>query len=412
MNDDDRKEGTGILTGLTVVEWGGGVSVPYCTKLLVGMGAEVIKVEPPDCGDESRAHGPFPHDEFDGDKSGLFNFLNAGKLSITLRPDDGQGKDILLKMLERADILVEDNPPSLLEKFQLKYDSLERVNPRLVVTSITPFGHSGPYRDYKGYDINSCAMGGVSWAIGDPEREPLSLPLSQAHYQSGANAAAATMVALLSRETTGKGQHVDISEVDVLSFYAGSNSLMYVYQGNDWRRAGHRAPDSGGSYPYTLLPCKDGYICMIARSGQEWNRVIKMLGDPRWAKDPRYQNRQVMGREYPDEVDALILPWLEERTKDEVFQLCREHGVPFAPVRDIGEIFHDEHFEQRGFFVEAPGPSGEAIRFPGAPFRFSETPWEVKGPAPRLGQHNTEIFSDRLGYPDSMLKRLKSDGVL
>lgn len=403
------------MTDLKVIEWGDYVSVPYAAKLLADMGAEVVKVEKPGKGDEARAHGPFPGDLPDGEKSGLFHILNGNKLGVTLDVASDRGREMMSKLIAQADVLIEDNPPTRLESYGLDYDSLQRSNPGLVMTSITPYGHSGPYKDRKGYDINCCALGGVSWAIGDPEREPLSLPLSQSHYQSGANAAAATMAALLARETpsaAGRGQHVDISEVDVLSFYSGSNSFMYIYHGMDWRRAGHRAPDSGGSYPYTILPCKDGYVCMIARSGQEWSRIIKMLGEPEWAGDERYQNRQVMGREYPDEVDALILPWLEERTKEEVFQLCRRHGVPFAPVRDIKEVLNDENFEQRRFFVEAEGPGGEKMKFPGAPYRFSETPWRLGSRAPKLGQHNREIFGGRLGCTDVELRELESEGVI
>jgi crotonobetainyl-CoA:carnitine CoA-transferase CaiB-like acyl-CoA transferase len=151
---------------------------------------------------------------------------------------------------------------------------------------------------------------------------------------------------------------------------------------------------------------------MIARSGQEWNRIIKMLGEPQWAKDPRYQDRQVMGREYPDEVDELILPWLKERTKEEIFRLCMEHGVPFAPVRDIEEVLGDEHLRQRGFFVETVGPSGEKIKFPGAPYKLSETPWRLSGPAPKLGQHNREVLGGMLGFTEAELKELGSKGII
>jgi crotonobetainyl-CoA:carnitine CoA-transferase CaiB-like acyl-CoA transferase len=411
MNAENRSR-RGPLKGLKVLEWGENVSAPYCTKLLAGLGADVIKIEKPGVGDESRLHGPFPDDIPDREKSGLFHLLNANKLGVTLDVCSEQGRKIMLELVARADLLVENNSPSLLKEYGLDYASLEKVNPGLVMVSITPFGQTGPYSGYKGYDINVCALGGVSWAIGDPEREPLSLPLSLVHYQSGANAAAAAMAALLAREAMGRGQHVDISEADVLSFYSGSNSLMYIFHGNEWRRAGHRAPDSGGSYPYTILPCKDGYVCMIARSGQEWNRIVKMLGDPDWASEERYQDRQVMGREYPDEVDALILPWLKERSKEEIFHLCREHGVPFAPVRDIADVLNDENFQQRDFFVEIEGVFGKPVKFPGAPFKFSETPWELKSAAPALGQHNREIFCNGLGVTRNEYEQLESEGII
>ena len=180
--------GQKIFEGLKVVEYGNLVSAPYCTKLLAGLGAEVIKVEMPGVGDEARKHGPFPNDTPHTERSGLFLSLNSNKLGITLNLDTQAGRNILKKLLEDADVFVENNAPKHMEELGLDYASLEKINPRLIMASITPFGQSGPYRDYKAYDINCAAAGGVSIGIGYPDREPLALPLSQGDYQAARSA--------------------------------------------------------------------------------------------------------------------------------------------------------------------------------------------------------------------------------
>ena len=167
------------LGGLKVIEYGEVISAPYCTKLMAGLGAEVIKVEKPSIGDKARNNGPFPHNKPHPEKSGLFLLLNANKIGITLNLDKNQGKEIFKRLIEPADVLVENNAPGRMAELGLGYDSLQAINPGLVMVSITPFGQTGPYRDYRAYHINSCGVGGMSVGIGDPKREPLTMPLAQ-----------------------------------------------------------------------------------------------------------------------------------------------------------------------------------------------------------------------------------------
>ena len=402
----------GILQGLRVVEWGEFISAPYCTKLMADLGAEVIKVEKPGSGDRARCHGPFPEDISHPERSGLFLYLNAHKLGITLDPLTPTGHQLLRELLAKADVFVEDRPPSMTEELGLDYASLKSVCPRLIVTSITPFGRTGPYRDYRALDITCCALGGVSWAIGEPGREPLSLPLSQGQYQAGTNAAAASMAGLLAREKTGRGQLVDLSITDVLAFYAGTNALLYTPHGLRWHRAGRRAFGSGGRYPYTILPCKDGYICLIARARPEWERFLQAIGRPAWADDSRYQNRYRMGKDYPEEVDELLRPWLMERTKEEIFTFCRQHHIPFAPVRDIAEVSDDSHLATRGFFAEIEHPEAGRLKTPGLPYRFSGYPGAPKSPAPQLGEHNNQVYRHLLSHSREELAKWRRIGVI
>ncbi len=399
------------LDGLHVIEYGNLVSAPYCTKLLAGMGAEVIKIEKPVTGDESRAHGPFPNNIADTERSGLYLYLNANKLGITLNIEAIAGRNILKQLLERADVFVENNPPGFLEKLGFSYAELERINPRLVIASITPFGQSGPYKDFKAYDINCCATGGISVGIGESDREPLTLPLSQGGYQAGASAAFSVMTALLAREKTGEGQLIDISEVEVLAtLHNAQSALTFLYRGVTGIRRGIH----GGMflYPCSILPCKDGYVSLIAPQIDQWIRFLDLIGNPSWAENPRYRDRRAMQEQYPDEADALLIPWLKEHTKDEIFKLCIQNRIPCCPVYNIGELVDHPNLKERGFFVEMEHPRAGKLLYPEGPCKFSETQWRNENAAPLLGRDNEVVLCERLGYSAEDLANLRNIGVI
>lgn len=398
------------LSGLKVVEYGSLISAPYCTKLMADLGAEVIKIEEPGLGDESRQHGPFPDDIPHPERSGLFLYLNTNKLGITLNPKNPTGRKLLKELLRDADVIVENNPPKLMADLQLDYTSLKEINPRLIVTSITPYGQTGPYRDYKAYALNTAAIGGQSMRTGEPGREPLAPALAQSHYQSGAMGAAATFGALLARRSTGLGQHVDISESDVwATIHLGHGVHLGVFEGRKAMRAGHRTISV---YPWAILPCKDGYMCLIAIQGYQWKRFLEAMGNPEWMGDSRFKDRILMAWQHADEVDSLVEVWLIDHTKEEIFDICRQQQITFAPVRSVDEVAHDPHFAERGYFVEIERPHTGMLKYPGAPYKFSETPWQLTRPAPVLGEHNEEIYCARLGYSKAELARLQGDGVI
>jgi crotonobetainyl-CoA:carnitine CoA-transferase CaiB-like acyl-CoA transferase len=380
----------GALHGLQVIELGEFVAVPYCGRLLAGLGADVIKVEPPG-GDRARRHGPFLHDRPDPERSGLFLALNMGKRGVVLDLDRDDGRARLERLLERADCLVEGQEPERLERLGLTPEHTRRRWPRLVHVSITTFGRRGPYARFRGHALQASAAGAASVTIGEPGRPPLALPASQPDYQGGVCGAIGALLACFARERTGAGQHVDVSTADVTAFSGGITSTMYTAQGMPWAREGHRASRSGGYYPYTILPCRDGSICMISRSGHPWKAFVEAIGSPPWTRDPRYRDRARMGREYPDEVDALLAPWLETHTTQEIATICRERGIPFSVVRDSGEVASCPQLASRDFFVELRHPAAGALRYPGAPWKLSATPWRVERPAPRLGEHTAEV---------------------
>ncbi len=402
------------LSGLKVLECADFIAGPYCGKLLADLGAEVIKVEKPDTGDDSRRHGPFPQDIPNPEKSGLFLYLNANKLGITLDVESSTGANILKELLKETDIFIEDKPPATTERLGLSYPNIRKVNPHAIMVSLTPFGQSGPYRDYKGYAINCSALGGQSVCAGEPGREPLTPPLSLGHYQSGAAGAAAAMAAIFAREATGEGQHIDVSEAQVwATLHTGNQESAFVMHGMKRMRWGHRTP---GVYPYTILPCKDGFMSMIAIQGYQWKRFLELIGDgevPGWySNEPRFQDRREISLKYADEMDGLLAPWLTTHTKEEIHHLCLEKRIPFSPVKNIKEVVNDKHLEVREYFVEIEHPAAGKLKYPGAPCKFSETPWKMERPAPLLGEHNEEIYCHRLGYPREELVQLHRGGII
>ncbi len=397
------------LSGLKVVEYGNLISAPYCAKMMADLGAEVIKVEEPGSGDESRQHGPFPNDIPHPERSGLFLNLNTNKVGVTLNLRARTGQKILKELLKDADVFVENNPPQLIKDLGLDYATLEAVNPRLVMASITPYGQTGPYKDYKAYDINCCAAGGISIGIGTSDREPLAAPFSQGSYQAALSAAGATYVALLARDVIGQGQHIDISEAEVwATLHTGANMLTYIFEGRSAARGGA----SEVQYPSGYFRCKDGYIQVRAPQIAQWIRFLEVMGNPEWAKNPRYRDRRAMAVEYREEVDALVLPWFEARTKDEIHALCIEARVPFVPVRTIDELVKAPHLKEREFWVEIEHPETGPLKYPGAPYKFSKTPWRINRPAPLLGEHNEEVYCGRLGYSKGDLVNLRRAGII
>jgi len=398
------------LSGLKVVEYGSFISAPYCSKLMADLGADVVKIEDPDGGDESRQYGPFAGDVPDPEKSGLFLYLNCNKLGVTLDIRTEAGRKLLKELLKDADVFVENSPPGTMAGLGLGYADLKELNPRLIATSITAFGQDGPYRDYKAYALNTAGIGGQSMRTGELYRPPVAPALSQSHYQSGAMGATATMGAIFARNKTGEGQHVDISEADVwATIHHGHGVHLGVFEGRKSIRAGHRTISV---YPWCILPCKDGYMCLIAIQGYQWKRFLEAMGSPEWMKEERFRDRISMALFHADEADALVTAWLIDHTKDEIFEICRRDQITFAPVRDIDEVAHAPHFVERGYFVDMAREDTGTLKYPGAPYQLSGTPWKLSRPAPMLGEHNEEVFCGRLGHTKAEIDKLKAAGAI
>ena len=378
---------------------------------MADLGADVVKIEEAGVGDEARRVGPFPGDVPHPERSGLFLYLNSNKRGITLNLETETGQAILHELIGSADVLVNNFPLSVSKELGLQYEILQEVNERLIMLSLTPFGQTGPYSSFKGYEINAASLGGVVLQIGKQGEEPIYPAQFLGQYQSGVAGATGVMVALTARDRTGQGQHIDLAEADVwATFHTGMGVVAWLFGERRTLREGRRS--RGGPYPHTILPCKDGDIRLIAMTKREWVRFLGAMGNPEWGNDPRFQDRIKMNELYADELDALITPWLMERTKQELFELFYEHSVPFTPIKNIEDMVNDPHLAASNFFVDIDHPETGVTKYPGPPYRLSATPLQIGRPAPLLGQHNEEIYCERLDYTNDDLARLRQASVI
>ncbi|MEE8374214.1 MAG: CoA transferase [Dehalococcoidia bacterium] len=394
------------LDGVRILDLSGGIAGPYCTRLLGGFGAEVTKVEKPDEGDESRRVGPFPEDIPHLERSALFLHLNTSKKGVTLNLETLAGRRILRQLAERADILVESFEPGQMSDWGLDYESLEKTNPRLIVTSITPFGQTGPYRHYKWSSAVLDALGGHTYVQGDPKREPLRYPDGTAECTAGMFASVATMGALHYSGDTGQGQHIDVSILDCLPGLDSFRTVRWTHLGVIQERRGGRY----AQWPGKLYPCRDGYVglCGIGPTGTLLP-MYSVMGIPELL-NPEYEDF-AQREERAEELDALVQPWLMEHDRYEIFNALQAVRVQAGVCNSAEDLLKDPGHEARRFWVEMEHPEAGKLKYPGEPARMSETAWQTSR-APLLGEHNEEIYQGELGYSSRELTQLRSSGVI
>ncbi|MCI0895635.1 MAG: CoA transferase [Chloroflexi bacterium] len=401
-----------LLEGLRVLELGESVSAPYCGKLLADMGAQVVKIERPGAGDQAREYGPFLNDQPHPERSGLFLYLNSNKQGVTLNLETPTGKEILAGLLTQSDVFIHNLHPLDMDRLGMGWEDLRQHNQQMVMASITPFGLTGPYRNWKAYDINLAAAGGICEGLGSEDREPLTFGTPVVGYFAGTAAASAIVIALLARagdEGKHGGQHIDIAEVESMAgIYNGPEALMAVYQWRVTRRTGHHALDF--PYPNCILRCKDGYIFVGSPEGHQWRRLLELMGSPQWAQEPRFRNRTVMNNEYAGEVDGYVEEWLLKHTKGELLEMALEHRVPLAPVRGFDEVRGDPSLASQ--FVTIDRPDTGPVAYPGLPFQLTGLDPAAPTPAPTIGQHNSDVYCGRLGYTPEELVKLHQTGII
>lgn len=395
----------GALSSLRVLDLSSGIAAGSCCALMAGLGADVIKIEPPQ-GDPLRSAGPFLDDVPDPERCGTFLYLNQGKKGITLDVESEAGAALFRRLAEGVDVVVEDFPPGRLGTLGLDYPSLEKLNPRLVMTSITPFGQDGPYRDWKGSEIVCYALSGQLYTYGDPGREPLKPGGSIGLYFAGLAAFAATTTALVSRVWTGEGQRIDLSITEAVASMV-EPALAEWHGGNVMRRTGN----GGRAAAQGQYQCLDGFVQVSTTVGNEasFQRFPQLMGIPELS-DPRFASGD--GRaQHRDEIDALMKPWLAERPKLEIYQAAQALRLPFGYACTTEDLLNSPQFRARDWFVTVDHPAAGPLVYPGAPYRMSETPWEA-GRAPLLGEHNHDVYCGRLGLSAQDLARLRSAKVV
>ena len=387
------------------------ISGPYSTKLFADYGADVIKVERPGEGDPARKMGPFFQDDPHPEKSGLFLYLNTNKRGITLNLRSEWGKKVVKELVKDVDILVESFRPGVMARLGLDYETLEKINPKLVMTSISNFGQTGPYRDFKASELIIFGMGGAMNATGLPEREPLKKGTgTPVLFSTGNMAALATMIALYAAKTQGVGQQLDFSLFQAqMGTIDRRMSHLIAYQYNNEITA-RSDPRATRGFPFGIHPAQDGYW-EIAAVGSQWPAVSKMMDMPELLeKWPNIMAQLVEGAK--EEFDAIFIPWCFEHTKKELVELGQKSGALCGPLATTEDLLENPHFQERGFWVEIDHPVVGKVTYPGAPFKCQEMPWQIRRPAPLLGQHNEDIYCDRLGYTKADLVKLKEAGVI
>ena len=363
-----------------------GIAGAFCAKMFADFGADVIKVEPPE-GDPARKLGPFPHDNPDVDTGGMFRYLNTNKRGVTVDLGFSDGLARLRDLCSTADVVVEAGFKPRIRygagsapTAGLGYDDLAEMNPGVVLVSVTPFGQTGPWRDYQATDLVEYAASGQSYVNGSPDREPLKEPGDESYFQAGACAFLGAMTALAHRDMTGEGQHVDVSIQEAAASAFSPQMLGAMHSGD---------PVPRGSTP--LLPCKDGFVSLNVRHDATWEYMWLFFDEAGVALDPRYATSAAR-RKHAAEIEKMLLPHLARHTMEELF-----HGL--APLRlligmtlTVDRLLIDPHLKERDFFVRSDQLKAGHVNgtMPGAPFRMSGTPWTLRSEAPELGQHNAD----------------------
>ncbi len=383
----------------------------YCTKLLADQGAEVIKVERPQGGSPTRSIPPFAGDEPHVERSLQFLYRDANKFGITLDVELPDGRCLLKRLVKTADVLVETYPPGYLESLGLHYEMLREVNPGLVMASITDFGQTGPYRDWKGSSMVHCALSTTMISSGFADGAPINLPGAPSYDAASLIAAISIMTALYQRATTGFGQYCDVSvhESSRLGLYPWMVPI-YSYGLNPGTPP---PPPEGrlGASIYPVYPCKDGFVRIVAITPPQWKALVRVLGEPEVLRLPEWQEFMYRIANAAD-LYALMLEFTTKYTMAELFEAGDREGVPIAPIYNLADFANGPNAKARGFFVEMDHPVVGRFDYAGAPYKWTATPCRIRRPAPCLGEHNERVYCQELGLTKDDLAALRLAGVI
>jgi crotonobetainyl-CoA:carnitine CoA-transferase CaiB-like acyl-CoA transferase len=398
------------LAGVRVIECGHMVSAAYAAKLMADLGADVVKIEPPRSGDDSRRRGPFPGGVPHPEKSGLYLYLNTNKRGVTLDLTRSRGHQLLADLVVDADLLVHNFSPPAMPAMGMDFEALAGRNPKLVMVSITPFGLTGPYRDYAATDLTLWNAGGVAYLNGGGpdavDMPPLKAFGQQSDFQGGLNAAVAGLGALLARGRDRVGQHVSVSIHECITTLLELTFGFWPYMGVVASRLGRKPLQ-----PVDFFECRDGWIFLCCVEEHQWQTWVDIMGNPEWAGMELFENRLTRAANW-DALKLFLQDWIKEHRVDELYRLGQARRVPLAPVSTMADLLTSEHLKSRGFFAILDHPCTGPLTYPGPPYKLSVTPWMIRRPAPLLGQHNDEVYVQHLGLAPAAVRSLKGEGVV
>lgn len=392
----------GALTGIKILDLSRVLAGPFSTMMLADMGAEVIKIEVPEKGDDSRSFGPFVNGE-----SGYYMNINRNKKGITLNLK-GKGKELFLEMVKKADMVVENYRPGVMEKLGIGYEVLKEINPGIIYGAVSGFGHYGPYTLRPGYDVIGQASSGLMSVTGWPDGGPTRIGTAMADSLAGYSLAIGLLAALQYRNRTGIGQKVDIGMMD-----ACIASLQIIYP---IYTMGDRIPERIGNryesnYPTDTFGTKDGMVVIGAANDKLWQQLCRVMGKESLATDERYDKNPKRVERYL-EIRPIIEAWTKEQTTGEIMEQLVAAGVPASPINNLAQVVADPHAKAREMFVNVEHPVAGNTLLNGSQFKMTETNPVIDRHAPMLGEHNQEVYKELLGLTEQELEELRSQGVI
>jgi crotonobetainyl-CoA:carnitine CoA-transferase CaiB-like acyl-CoA transferase len=382
------------LEGLKVLELARILAGPWVGQLLADLGADVVKVERPGAGDDTRGWGPpFVEAADGGDLSAAyFHSCNRGKRSIAADFETPEGQELVRKLAAHADVVIENFKVGGLKKYGLDYESLKKVNPRLVYCSITGFGQDGPYASRAGYDFMIQGMGGIMDLTGDPEGEPQKIGVAYVDIFTGVYSVVGILAALRQRDATGEGAHLDMALLDVQTSVLANQAMNYLASGKSPRRMGNAHPNI---VPYQVFPVADGHVIVAVGNDGQFTRLVSVLGKPELAQDERFRsNASRVGHR------AELVPVLTEltlkTTRDALLSALETQGVPAGPINTVADVFADPQVIARGMRIDLPSSEAQGGAIPSvrSPIMINGEPMAAQRPSPRLGEHTDEVLSD------------------
>jgi len=388
------------LEGLVVLDLTRVLAGPYCSMMLADFGANIIKIEPPEVGDDSRHFGPFV-----GKESAYFMSLNRNKRSITLNFKKEAHIELFREMVKQADVVLENYRPGTMEKFGLGYDELKQINPKIIYAACSGFGHSGPYMDKPAYDIVVQAMGGIMSITGAEGGEPTRVGASIGDIIAGMFTAYGVMLGLYHRQNTGEGQKVDVGMLDCQLAVLENAIARYATSGVAPAPLGNRHPSIT---PFASFTAKDGHIIVGAGNERLWEKLCTLIGCPELIKDERFNNNGNRTNNVK-ELMALLNTIFINKTITEWLTLLEDAGLPCAPINTIDKIVNDPHIKAREMMVEVEHPVAGNLKMAGVPVKMSLTPGKVEYHAPLLGQHNAEILKEMFGWDQEKTEKFFND---
>lgn len=392
--------GQGALAGLRLIEMGQLIAGPFCGQLMADHGAEVIKIEPPKVGDAMRTWG-----------QGIplwFSVVARNKKSITLNLREKEGQAIVRRLAEKADFLLENFRPGTLERWNLGWEELHKINEALIMIRVSGYGQSGPYSSRAGYGGIGEAMGGMRYIAGEPDRPPSRAGLSIGDSLAATYACLGALMALNHRHNTGKGQVVDSAIYEAVLAMMESTVPEYTVADHIRERTGSILPKVA---PSNVYPTKDGSVLVAGNQDSVWKRMATMMGQPELGDDARYNSHVARG-ERQAELDDLIGAWTQQYTSQQVLDKCEEHGVPAGNMFRAPEMLADPHFTAREAIIERDHPKYDNFKMQNVAPKLSETPGHVDWVGPELGEHNEMIYGELLGMDSAAMKDLEERGII